>query len=190
MRALSVKKILRTPWVWFFFTTTFFQIFRGSLGDAIIFGLATTLIAIAATDALNVNLIDRKQVRLLVSAPMFVGLAIAMTAIPRHTGVLATIFLALLPLALTLVWHRDSGEKVKPPMDVKRARTLWAALCVGICLWELAANILGQLADSLYAFPTISVLIDPALDTVWGQGIFVSLWLLIGFGFLRLGTRR
>ena len=61
---------------------------------------------------------------------------------------------------------------------------------MGISLWELGANIFGQLSDSLYAFPTISILIDPALDTVWGQGIFVSVWLLIGFGFLRLGTRR
>lgn len=190
MRPTNAKKILRTPWVWFFFTTTFFQIFRGSLGDAIIFGLATTLISVAATDALNVNLLDRKQVRLMVSAPLFIGLAIAMTAVPRHTGVLATFFLAILPLALILVWHKDAGEKQKPPTDVKKARTLWAALCVGMSLWELGANILGQLDDSLYTFPTISVLLDPALDTVWGQGVFVSIWLLIGFGFLRLGTRR
>lgn len=66
------------------------------------------------------------------------------------------------------------------------ASKIWAAASVGILLWEFAANILGQLDKNLYSFPTISVLVDPLLDNLVGQAIFVALWLAAGIGFLRL----
>ena len=184
------RKILRNPWVWFFAITAAFQIFRGSFGDTIIFGLGGLLVAIAASPALNRNFLSREQVKLAASLPVATGIALGLTLLPRHSASHATIFIALLPLVLALVWHKDSGEKLKPTVTEKRARTLWAALCVGICIWELGANILGQLNKTLTEYPTISVLLDPGLDTTLGQGIFVMLWLAAGWGFLRLGIRR
>ena len=185
-----VKKIVANPWVWIFFITALFQIFRGSLGDAVIFGLATALIAAATTGFARANILERKQVRLLLSLPAVVTLIAVLTVIPRHTGVQAAIFLVILTGSLALVWHKDDGVKLKAEKDVKYSRIVWAALCVGLMLWEFAANIFGQLVDSLSAFPTISVLVDPMLDTIWGQGGFAAIWLLIGFGLLRLGSRR
>jgi len=61
---------------------------------------------------------------------------------------------------------------------------------VGLCLWELAANVLGQLNNTLSEYPTISVLVDPVLDSTIGQAAFVLLWLLSGMGFLRLWSRK
>lgn len=190
MAKLQPRIIYRNPWVWIFFITTAFQIFRGSIGDAIIFGLATALIALATTNFAKANLLERKQVRILVSVPALLALEAVLTVMPRHTGAQAAVFFVILAVSLALVWHKDTGAKLKPEPTVKRARFIWAALCVGLMLWEFAANILGQFANSLSAFPTISVLLDPALDTIWGQGAFAALWLLIGYGLLRLGVRR
>ena len=190
MLTISARKVLRNPWFWFFVTTCAFQIFRGSFGDTIIFGLAAIVIAIAASDLLPRDFLDRKQVRLFVSLPVAIGLALALSLLPRHSAIHATIFIAVLPIVLALVWHRDPDEKLKPNTKQRRARTIWAGLCVGTCLWELGANSLVQLNHTLYEFPTISILLDPALDTLIGQGIFVIVWLAVGWGFLRLGVKR
>ena len=75
-------------------------------------------------------------------------------------------------------------------MRLARARLIWAILALLLTAWEFMANILGQLVNSLHIYPTISVLIDPMLDTIYGQAAFVVLWLLIGIGLLRLWERR
>ena len=186
----NTNRIVKNPWVWFFAVTAAFQVFRGSFGDTVIFGLGGALVAIAATSYLDRDFLSREQVRLTASVPVAVGLALALSLLPRHSAIHAVIFIAILPLVISLVWHRDSGEKIKPSKVEKRARTLWAALCVGICIWELGANILGQLNNTLTEYPTLSVLIDPSLDTTLGQGVFVTLWLAAGWGFLRLGIRK
>lgn len=186
----NANRIVKNPWVWFFGVTAAFQVFRGSFSDTVIFGLGGALVAVAATSALDRNFLSREQVRLTASLPVAIGLALALSLLPRHSAIHAAIFIAILPLVIALVWHKDSGEKVKPTETEKRARSLWAALCVGICIWELGANIFGQLNNTLTEYPTLSVLIDPTLDTTLGQGAFVTLWLAAGWGFLRLGIKR
>jgi hypothetical protein len=61
---------------------------------------------------------------------------------------------------------------------------------MGMTAWEFTANILGQFAGSLHIYPTLSVLIDPLLDTKYGQAAFVILWLALGIGFLRIWGRK
>ncbi|MCX8528946.1 MAG: hypothetical protein ORN27_02625, partial [Rhodoluna sp.] len=71
----AARRILRNPWVWVFAITSAFQIFRGSFGDTIIFGLGGLLVAIAASSALDRNFLSREQVRLTASLPVAAGLA-------------------------------------------------------------------------------------------------------------------
>jgi hypothetical protein len=190
MKAKALKRVVRNPWFWLFIITAAFQVFRGSFGDTVIFSLAAITVGVAASGKLNYNLLNRHQVRMVASIPTALAIALALTFLPHHSAYHPTIFFVILGLVLALVWHSDAGEKTKPTQREKRARTLWAALCVGILLWELAANVFGQLYDTLTEFPTLSVLIDPALDTLWGQGLFVVLWLAAGWGFLRLGVKK
>jgi hypothetical protein len=98
----------------------------------------------------------------------------------------AIIVLAILPLALRFAWYCDRGPKGRADERITRARMVWAAGGVGLLLWEFAANIFGQFDKSLQSFPTLSVLIDPVLDNIFGQAAFVVLWLVGGIGFLRL----
>jgi uncharacterized membrane protein len=103
---------------------------------------------------------------------------------PRHGVVHGSILIAILGLALLLIWHRDQNAKEKADPRMARARTIWMIFCLVVTAWEFGANILGQLNHSLTTHPTISVLIDPLLDTQLGQAGFVALWLLIGTGLL------
>jgi hypothetical protein len=39
------------------------------------------------------------------------------------------------------------------------------------------------------AYPTVSVLLDPVLQNILGQGLFVALWLLAGVGLITIWRR-
>jgi hypothetical protein len=115
---------------------------------------------------------------------------IALSVFPRHSIVHGILVLAILPFVLRLVWYTDRGPKEKPDLRLARARLIWAILALLLTCWEFMANILGQLVNNLHTYPTISVLIDPLLDTIYGQASFVVVWLLIGIGLLRLWERK
>lgn len=177
---------LRNLWFWLFVTTTAFQIFRGSIVDTIIFGLGTVMVFMSAANLLNhVHLSKPHAHKYAIYTAVFV-IVVALSIVPRHSEVHAIGVLAVLPLALRFAWYSDRGPKDKPDLRITLASRTWAAASVGILIWEFAANILGQLDHSLHSFPTISVLVDPLLDDLAGQAIFVVLWLAVGIGFLKL----
>jgi hypothetical protein len=173
-------------WVWVFALTTALQVFRGSMLDTTIFGLSTLTVWASAAGLFGQvtgTKITVKRPVILFSVLVF---ALALSVFPRHSYIHGALVLAMLPLVLRLTWFKDSGKKDKPDARMSRAIVLWTTLCLGITFWEFMANILGQLAESLHLYPTISVIIDPLLDTSWGQAIFVVLWLATGIGFLRI----
>jgi hypothetical protein len=116
-------------------------------------------------------------------------LGLVLSFFPRHTYLHGAILFLILPFALYLAWYKDNGPKELADPMMQRTKSVWRALCLVLCVWEFGANILGQLANSLTSHPTISVLIDPFLDVVAGQTIFVVLWLFLGLGLLRIWGR-
>ncbi len=181
---------LRHPWIWMFVITASFQIFRGSVGDAIIFW---GFVALAVLSQLNVPervfvvepKLNRNRILLWVTLA-----TAALVAIPRHTGFYGLVMIAVLICALIFNWQPDSSAKPRSDARIRRARFGWAIIGVGLCIWELAANILGQLQGTLTEYPTISVLIDPLLDQPFGQALFAVAWILSGMGFLRLWSHK
>lgn len=170
--------------------TTALQIFRGSFFDTTVFSLCTVAIWISASGVLGAKFGKRLKIArpwLLWGVVIF---TVALSVFPRHSYVHGILVLALLPIVLRLVWYTDRGPKEKPDPHQARARIVWAVLALLLTGWEFMANILGQLVNSLHIYPTISVLIDPMLDTLYGQAVFVVLWLSIGIGLLRLWERR
>jgi hypothetical protein len=67
---------------------------------------------------------------------------------------------------------------------------MWILWAVSTCLWEFAANILGQLEGGKYTYPTISVLVDPMLDGPIGKAGFVVAWFLIGYGLIKVSPKK
>jgi hypothetical protein len=55
-----------------------------------------------------------------------------------------------------------------------------------LCVWEATAFILSVTTpNGIENFPTISVLLDPFVENLWGRVVFVGLWLAAGYGLLR-----
>jgi hypothetical protein len=173
-------------WVWVFALTTALQVFRGSMLDTTIFSLCTLTVWASAAGLFGRVTGEKVKVKRPVIMFSVLIFALALSVFPRHSYIHGALVLGMLPLVLRLTWYKDSGKKDKPDQRMSRAIVLWTTLCLGITFWEFMANILGQLANSLHIYPTISVLIDPLLDTTWGQAIFVVLWLAMGIGFLRI----
>lgn len=180
----------KNPWFWVFAITTALQVFRGSTRDTIIFSLSTVAVWVSASGLLGNRFGKRIRVHRAWVFWTVVLLTLSLSILDRHSYEHGFLVLATLPLVLRLAWYTDRGPKEKPDPRMARSRLLWTILCLGITFWEFMANILGQLAGSLHRYPTISVLIDPVLDTRYGQAAFVVVWLAIGVGFLRLWVRK
>jgi len=181
---------ITNPWVWVFLITTSLQIFRGSPIDTMIFGASTIITWLDAAGLVKKSLKERPKLANNLIAIVMVILGITLAFLPRHTYLHGVVMISILPVALYLVWYRDRGSKEKADPKMSRTKVIWVALCVALCLWEFAANIMGQLENNLYSHPTISILMDPFMDSTFGQSIFVALWLLIGLGFLRIWGRK
>lgn len=186
MKSMSIKQGFSNLWFWLFVITTLLQIFRGSLIDTIIFGAGAVMVFLSAANLLNHVHLSKPHAHKYAIYTTVLVIILALSFVPRHTPLQAIIVLAILPVALRFAWYSDSGPKDKADKRIKLAQMVWAAGGVGLLLWEFAANILGQLDKSLKSFPTLSVLIDPVLDNVFGQAAFAVLWLIVGIGFLRL----
>lgn len=181
---------ITNPWVWVFLITTSLQVFRGSPIDTLIFGSSTLVVWLDAAGFFKKSLQERPKVSnaLIVLVLSVIGLSLSF--FPRHTYFAGAIMISILPVVLYLVWHRDRGPKEKADKVMSRTKLVWTIFCLLVCVWEFAANIQGQLENNLYTHPTISVLIDPLLDTSVGQTIFVIVWLFLGLGLLRIWGRK
>jgi hypothetical protein len=175
-------------WVAAFALTAALQIFRGSLGDTIIF-LGGTVILLLSTTALSrfsfpsSKLISTKSLEW---AGFILLICLAFT--PRHSFFNLGIFVLMLPVALALAWGEHT-EPISPLTKRDRAtRNLWIGWAVTMCIWEFGANIFGQLLNNAPAFPTLSVLIDPLLKVPLGQAGFVAVWLTVGYFLITAGS--
>ena len=181
---------ITNPWVWVFFITFALQVFRGSAIDTIIFGSCTILVWLDAAGFVKQSLRERVKVSNSTIAIVMAALGITLSFLPRHTYLHGTVMLLILPVALYLVWYKDRGPKEKADPLMARTKLVWIIVSVAICIWEFAANIMGQLENSLYSHPTISILLDPYLDIQFGQVIFVVVWLFAGLGILQIWGRK
>jgi hypothetical protein len=100
----------------------------------------------------------------------------------------ATVAVAGLGGAVVAVgWRGPRHTRLAPPRPPAVGLTLWGAVFVAACLWELW-SLLEQpnLATSSYAHPTISTLTDPALSTWTGRSIVLAAWLGLGWFLVEL----
>ena len=100
------------------------------------------------------------------------------------------LLLVLAPIALTLVYYRDHGPKPSSTRVMTRTRWLWLSLAVLMCISELFAYIWANVFKDDKTYPTISVLVNPILESPYGRGIFLALWMLIGVGLLQLWRKK
>lgn len=181
---MQFLKFFPSLWTFIFAITFGFQIFRGEGIDAIIFGVATLIMLSQKIPALqNITLprvtLSKRTIWFLAS---FAGLALAY--IPRHHPLLAFALIALAVLLFATLWGREEG-RVRLSSTEFRSSIFWSITALVVALWELAALVTANIKKNDRAYPTISELVVPALDSPLARIQFVTGWILIGWLVIR-----
>ncbi|GAA3738730.1 hypothetical protein GCM10022239_12870 [Leifsonia bigeumensis] len=188
---LALRRLAR-PWTIILVITGLFQLFRGAPVDGAFF-LAVAAVLLADEFGLvalpAVGLPSGRAGRSALAGVAAV-LGTLMVLAPRH-GLVEGLIVSGIGLTVLLFAWPDPRSTDAAPTPLRRAGILWAIIAVAICLIEVTSFLLGLPSEAAqFAHPSISLLLDPALDTIEGRVVFTALWLVVGIALLRRGTRR
>ena len=178
------------PWLPVLVFVTAFHINRGSIGDAIIFGIGCLILIADWKKWIPWHMPERPKV-----SGWVIGLAIAISfsvlLFTERTGWQARLLLlTLVPIALVMVYYRDHGPKPGATKEMARTKWVWMTLALVMAVSELFAYIFATVYKDDTSYPTVSVLVNPTLESPWGRAIFLTLWMLIGVGLLQIRKKR
>lgn len=167
------------PWVVVFVGMALFHTWRGSVADIIIFGVGAVLILSQVFGMYSLGLSTQPTFPTWSISMVVVVSALLLYVSPRHGLVNFLVLIAFVPIGYLLVMYRDRVHRVPSPQDL-RGRLVWAIWAIVFALIELVAYLGSKMVGDLSVYPTISVLLDPVLDTPLGRATFVALWLMSG----------
>lgn len=178
-------KPARSLWFFVLLTTGIWHLGRGAFGDATIFLIASLLLEL---DFRNIRLLIKNRISV---APLGIAAGsivawVTLTFSPRWGWPdIATLF-TVGALAFLNIWHPDYGRKPQITAAQKVAIRIWTWLLIALSVVELSAFVLATMHKSDdFNYPTISVVLDPSLDSVIGRGIFSAVWLTFGYFLVR-----
>lgn len=169
-----------------------FQAWRGAWVDAILF---YAIVAVLVIDRLTGGTITLIKQPLIVSKPVMLvagGIATMILVIaPRH-GVINFVVMVVIGLSVLLVaWQPQPEGKKLPARAYTRSTYAWAILAVALCVWEALAFIFSVvMPNGLLNYPTVSVLLDPLVENLWGRIFFVALWIAGGLALLGVWRKK
>jgi hypothetical protein len=183
-----MKRLLKgiNPWLPVFAFTTAFHITRGSVGDALIFGLTTALLIADWKKLIPWSMPERPRVSVWVLTAAVLFSAAVLFFSDRNGWQDKVLLLAIAPIAISLVYYRDHGPKPSATRVMARTKWIWMTLALCMAVSELFAYIFAAVYKDDSTYPTISVLVNPILDQAWGRAVFLVAWLLIGLGLLQV----
>ena len=186
-RDTLVRRLAR-PWTVILVLTGLFQVFRGAPVDAAFFLIVA---AVLVADEFGLVVLPRVGIpRLWVLAVAAAVLGTLMVLAPRH-GVIEGLIASAIGLTVLLFAWPDRGRSVSPRVPLRRAAILWSVVAVAACVIEVTSFLLGVPSEEAkFAHPSVSLLLDPALDTIEGRAVFTALWLVVGIALLRRGRNR
>jgi hypothetical protein len=190
-----VNEFLRvvSPWTIILIITGCFHLFRGAIADGVIFlAVAVALIADGAGDFRfgRAPAPGRPPRVVLVLAAAVAGVPLLLA--PLFGIVDLFVLLAVGVATFVIAWPDSSlspgdSDAARAPAR-RRAAVLWAWVALTLCVWELAAYLLGRpSAAAAYAFPPLSDLMDPAVASPFWRITLVVGWLAGGAALLRRG---
>lgn len=189
---LWLKNLLAgiNPWLPVFAFVTLFHVIRESYIDALIFATGSLILVIDWKKMLCLPMPKRKTLKKWFLA-LVIALSFSVLFFSNRGGWQDVLLLiALGPAALFLVYHRDYGPKPSGNGTMARTKWIWMTLAIFMAVSELFAYIWAVVFRDNNTYPTISIIVNPILDSPYGRGIFLVLWMLIGVGLLRNGSRR
>ncbi len=185
---------LRRGWLWLVLclVMALLQFIRGAYPEAVIF---TVLPVVLIIDGLGLARRLPSRDRWLPPTPVLAIIAVAvgvpLAAAPRYSTALAVIIGAAGVLALIMAWPASRTPRIPaadPALD--RGRVAWAAVCILACAFEVGAYLLSRTGvGAQLAFPAVSDLVGPLLDTDPGRLAFAAAWVCGGIALLRRAWR-
>jgi MFS superfamily sulfate permease-like transporter len=169
---------------------TIFHVMRGANGDAIIFGVGSLIVIAEWKGWLKWSMPERPKFKRWTVALAILIAASVLFFSKRGGWQDIVLLLTLAPIAATLVYYRDHGPKPSSTKLMNRTRWMWLSLAVFMCVSELFAYIWANVFKDDKTYPTISVIVNPVLDSPYGRGIFLTLWLMIGVGLLQIWRKK
>jgi hypothetical protein len=164
-----------------------FQTWRGAYVDGILFFSLSAMLVIDRLTAGKIVILKKHVVAPKVVTLGITGvLGLVLVLAPRHSWIDLVAFIAIGVTLLIVAWE-PAPERVKRPQQAMlRSMWFWSMAAVALCVWEATAFILSVTVPNGYMyFPTISVLLDPFVESLGGRMVFVGLWLAAGYGLLR-----
>ncbi len=189
---LWLKNVLSgiNPWLPVFAFVTLFHLIRESYIDALIFAIGSVVLVLDWKKLLRWRMPKRRIVkgRTLIIA---VALSCSVLFFSDRGGWQDVILLLVLgPISLYLVYYQDRGPKPSGNGTMVRTKWIWMTLAIFMAVSELFAYIWAEVFKDDNTYPTISIIVNPILESPYGRGLFLLLWMLIGLGLLQSGRRR
>lgn len=161
-----------------------FQFYRGSLQDIVIFSIALFLIILESTHLLDWIPEFKKLRSSRLNVYLLILVSIYLLFSKRETPLNIWVFSLLFIFMFVELWRRNNGEQAKMSKKEIKSAKGWSLIGITLSLWELTAYVLASISKDDYAYPTISVLISPYVDQLFGRALFLVFW--VAFGFLLL----
>ncbi|MEY4321091.1 MAG: hypothetical protein RLZZ471_1032 [Actinomycetota bacterium] len=178
------------PWLPVFLTTFLFHVIRGAFGDALIFGTGCTILILDWKKVVPWHMPERPKLsKWVVTGGMLVAASVLFFS-KRGGWQDIVLLLALAPIAISLTYYRDHGPKPSATKTMARTRAWWVGIAITMALCELMAYIWANVYKDDKSFPTISVLVNPILESPYGRSVFLVLWMLIGVGMLGIWRKK
>lgn len=177
-----------------------FQFWRGAPIDGLIFTVIAVVVIVerlvrmrhAASPpaaAPEARLSDRG--RLILVLVVAVAAALVIIVAPRTGPVSISLVAALGVGAVALVWNHAPRESPRNPRSRRRARIAWASLGIALCVWEALAYILSVVVPRGWiGFPTVSLLLEPAVDFDPSRALLTVVWLAAGVWLVAVTVTR
>ncbi|WP_281641075.1 hypothetical protein [Aurantimicrobium minutum] len=169
-----------------------FQTWRGAYVDGVLFFALVAMLIIDRLTGGRIILLKQPVV-----APKVVTLAITgvlglvLILAPRHSWIDLVALVAIGVTVLIVAWAPTPERPERSRTSLLRSMWFWSMAAVALCVWEATAFVLSvTVPDGIDMFPTISVLLDPFVENIWGRIVFVGLWLAAGLGLLQLWRKQ
>ena len=187
-----MKRLLAgiNPWLPPMIFVFIFHLMRGAYGDAAIFAIGSLILIADWKHWVKWSMPERIRFKRW-TVLLAIALAASVLFFSKRGGWQdIVLLLTLAPIAVYLVYYRDHGPKPSSSPVMNRTRWAWLTLAVLMCVSELFAYIWANVFKDDKTYPTISILVNPVLESPYGRGIFLALWMLIGVGLLQVWRKK
>jgi hypothetical protein len=170
------------PWVGILLLIAAVQVLRAQPFDAVLFAAVALAVAADAAGLLPAVRPRRAGARLVLAGALVIGVALCL--VPRHSVLAAIVMATAGVVVAAAVWPDPARDDARSPAH-RYGWVPWSLIAVALCLVELTSFVLGRLGvGGPGAYPAVSELLDPVLDTPLGRIVFVGVWALAGIGLL------